>query len=71
MVPVAPQVDRVEGNDHQVTHADADLLLAARAEVGLGRLERLDPPDLDLVQRGMIAHSNASATTANATATST
>jgi hypothetical protein len=71
MVPVAAEVHGVDGDDHHMAHAWGDLLLAAGAQIGLGGLERLDPPDLDLVQRGMVAHSTASATTTNATATST
>jgi hypothetical protein len=71
VVPVTPEVHRVERNDDQVPDAGRDLLLAAGAEVGLGGLKGLDPSDLDLVQRGIIAHSRTSATTTNAAATST
>jgi hypothetical protein len=51
-----------------------DLLLAARAQVGLAGLERLDATDLDLAevgidQRGISAHSSSPATIANDNAT--
>jgi len=71
VVPVAAEIHRIERDDDEVPDARGDLLLAAGAEVGLGGLERLDAPNLDLVQRGMIAHNRMSATTTNAAATST
>ena len=70
-MPVAPEVDCLEGDDDEVPEPSCDLLLTARAEVGLGGLERLNAPYLDLVQRGRIAHSRMSVTTTNAAATST
>jgi hypothetical protein len=46
--------------------------MAAGADVGLHRLERLDTADLDRpVQRGISAHSSSPATTASAVATIT
>jgi hypothetical protein len=48
-VPVAAQVGGVEGDDHEVADAFGDVLVAAGAEVGLARLEGLDPTDLDSV----------------------
>ena len=47
-VPVAAQIRGVERHDDEVARARRDLLVAARAPVGLGGLERLDPPYLDL-----------------------
>jgi hypothetical protein len=48
-VPVAPQVGRLAGHNHHVTGPGSDLLLAAGTEVGLGGLERLQEPHLELV----------------------
>jgi hypothetical protein len=72
VVPVAAEVGGVEGHHHHVADAHADLLVAARAEIGLAGLVGLDRPDLDLVvQRGIDAHSNSTATTRKAAATKT
>jgi len=67
-MPVAAQVGRVEGHDDEVPGAGRDVLVAARAEVGLLRLVRLDAPDLYL---GIRAHASRSATTTNAATTNT
>jgi hypothetical protein len=47
-VPVAPEVWGVEGHDDEVADALLDVVVAARAVVALGRLEGMDPADLDL-----------------------
>jgi hypothetical protein len=66
-VPVPAQVGRLVGDDHQMADADIDLLVAAGAEVALRRLERMNHPDLDVVAyRGIRAHNNSAAVTANA-----
>ena len=70
MVPVPAQVGRVEGDDDDVTGARLDPLVAAGTEVALGRLVRLNAPDLYLGPRPA-AHSRRSATTTNAAATKT
>jgi hypothetical protein len=74
-VPVPAQVGRVEGHDHQMARAEGDVLVAARAQVRLDRLERVDPADLDLVSRraylGINAHSRRASITATAAATNT
>ena len=49
VVPVPAVVRDAGRHGDDVAHALGDVLLAAGAEVGLGRLVRLDPPDLDLV----------------------
>lgn len=41
-VPVAPEVWRLLGYDHEVSDADIDDAAATRAFVGLARLVRLD-----------------------------
>jgi hypothetical protein len=41
------QIGRVERHDDDMARARADLLVAARAEVVLHRLERVDQPNLD------------------------
>jgi hypothetical protein len=71
-VPVATEVRGV-GRDHdEVPDPGPDVLMAAGADVGLHRLERLDTADLDRpVQRGISAHSSSPATTASAVATIT
>ncbi len=65
-MPVAAEVGRVHGDDDQVADPDADLLVAARAAVGLAGLVRLDPAELYL---GIAAHSSATAITARAAST--
>jgi hypothetical protein len=72
MVPVASQVGRFMRHDDHVAHADADLLVAAGAEVRLAGLVGLHAPDLDVVaaaHRGSSAHRRSAATTAKAAAT--
>jgi hypothetical protein len=80
---MAPEVRGADRDHHDMTFAGADVLVAARAEVGLVRLVGLDPPDLHLFGGSRRATSllgshrvqprNAQATraaqTANATAT--
>ncbi len=71
-MPVAPEVRSFGRDHHEVPHPGPDVLMAAGADVGLQRLERLDTTDLDRpVQRGISAHSSKPATTANAVATIT
>jgi hypothetical protein len=38
----------VEGHDHEVPQPDRDLLRAARAQIGLARLERVDERDFEV-----------------------
>ena len=73
MVPVAPEVGLGDGHHDEVAHALRDLLVAAGAEVRLGRLKGVDPPDLDLrlVYLGIRAHSRRPIVTAKAAATRT
>jgi hypothetical protein len=47
LVPMAAQVRRVGGNGDVMARADGDLVMAPRADIGLGGLVRLHPPDLD------------------------
>ena len=70
---MAPEVRLVDGYHHEVAHPLGDLLVAARAEVGLAGLERVDPPDLDLrlVYLGIRAHSTRPIVTAKAATTKT
>jgi len=69
---VAAQVGIERRDHHQVPGAGRDLLLTPGAEIGLGRLERVDQADLDRsVQRGISAHTRRRAITANAAATMT
>jgi hypothetical protein len=42
-MPVPPQVRIPARDDYQVTEADRNLLLAARAHIRLAGLERMDP----------------------------
>jgi hypothetical protein len=72
VVPVAAQVGLLERDGHQMADALVDLLVAAGAEVALGRLVRMDPADLELVlYRGIRAHRRSRATIRNAAATYT
>ncbi len=48
-MPMPAEIRAVERDDHQVADAHADLLIAARAEVGLDGLVRLEAPNLDLL----------------------
>jgi hypothetical protein len=72
---MAPEVGRVAWHHGHVADADGDLLVAARAEVGLARLVGLDGADLDVVvgrcQRGSSAHNRSRATTTKAATTNT
>jgi hypothetical protein len=72
-MPVTTEVRGIHGHHDQMTCAGPDLLLTARAEVGLAGLERVDQKtDVDLVvQRGISAHSRITAMTARAAATMT
>ena len=75
------QVGVVERDHDEVAEAGHDVLVAAGAEVVLGRLVGVDPPDLDLVlwrsnpvrrrYLGISAHSTRASVTAKAAATST
>ena len=49
VVPVPPIVGVRGRNGDDMAHAFGDVLLAAGAEVQLGRLVRLDAPDLHLI----------------------
>ena len=46
---MASQVGRLAGHDHHVTGPGPDLLLATGTDVGLGGLERLHEPNLELI----------------------
>jgi hypothetical protein len=48
VVPVAAKVRRLQRDDDDMTGARRDVLVAAGAQVGLGRLEGLDPTHFDL-----------------------
>src|SRR5690606_6213294 len=49
VVPVAAQVGCLVGDGDDVAGAPGNVLVAPRAQVGLGRLVRLDAADLDVV----------------------
>lgn len=49
VVPVPAEVGSIERNNHEVADPHLDVLIAARAEVTLRGLERVDDADLDLV----------------------
>jgi len=49
LVPVASVLGHLDGHDDEVRDADADLLMAARAQVGLARLEGMDERNLQVV----------------------
>jgi hypothetical protein len=74
-MPMATILGRVERNHHQVAHSSGDVLIAARTDIGLCGLVRLDTPDLDSRSAGVFeAHpmkaqmtSNSATTTAAAT----
>jgi hypothetical protein len=69
---VAPVVGHVEGHHHEVTEAHGDFLEAARAHVGLARLEGVDEGNLEVVvvaYRGIAAHNTNRTTTRTAAAT--
>jgi hypothetical protein len=69
---MAPEIRRVGRHDHEMAGAGHDLLQAARTQVGLVGLKRMDQTDLDgSVQRGIRAQSRITAITANATITMT
>jgi hypothetical protein len=46
---VAAVLGDLQGHDDEVGEADGDLLIAARAQVGLARLERVDERDFEVV----------------------
>jgi hypothetical protein len=48
VVPVAAEVRVVQWDHDDVAHARGDLLVAARAHVRLGRLERVKAADFDV-----------------------
>jgi hypothetical protein len=50
-VPVAAKLRVTPWHYHHVADALRDLLLAARAEIGLPGLKRVHPADLDVVMR--------------------
>jgi hypothetical protein len=68
---VTPVLRHLDRNDDEVGDADADLLMAARAEVRLARLERVDERNLEVVvvRYPRNAHSSSTATTTNAAST--
>jgi hypothetical protein len=71
-MPVAPEIGRIGGNDHEMPSPGPDLLHAAGAQVGLVGLERVDQTDLDgSAQRGINAHSRITAITRKAAITIT
>jgi hypothetical protein len=72
VVPVSAKIWSLGRHDDDVSGARRDLLLATRADVGLDRLERLNPADLRRTdQRGINAHRSIPATIAAASATIT
>jgi hypothetical protein len=73
-VPVPAQVGGIEGDDDEMTETLGDLLVAARAQVRLQRLEGLNATYLELVivgQRTPAAHSSNSSVTSSAPPTIT
>jgi hypothetical protein len=71
-MPVAPEIGLVGGNDHEMPGPRPDFLHAARAQVGLVGLERVDQTDLDgSAQRGIKAQSRITAITTKAAITIT
>lgn len=73
---MAPVIRRVERHNHVVTEAHGDVLQAARAQVLLARLKRVDERDLDVLARIGIAqpknaHASSTITTSTAAATIT
>jgi hypothetical protein len=71
-MPVAPVLGDLERHDDEVGEADGDLLVAARAEIGLARLEGMDERNLEVVvvRYPRRAHSRSKTHTAKAAATS-
>jgi hypothetical protein len=55
-MPVSAQVRSIAGDDHDVAETFGDLLLAARAEVGLASLVGLDRHDVDPLVEWFGAH---------------
>lgn len=45
-MPVAPEIGGVQGHDDEMARSSPDLLVAARTDVLLASLERLDTPKL-------------------------
>jgi len=73
-MPVPAEIRRVERHDDDVADAGDDVLVAARAQIVLGRLVRVQDADLHLAdasQRGIRAHKINSAATTKAAATYT
>ena len=56
MVPVPAQVRCARRHDHHVAHADADPLIAPRADVGLARFIGLNRADEVVVGGGLVGH---------------
>jgi len=79
LVPVATQVGCVFGHRHVVADTRRDRAVAARTDVGLGRLVRLDAAQLDRPETAVPqahpqpnrAHSNSPTTAATAATTNT
>jgi hypothetical protein len=65
---VPSEVGCIERHHDDVAEPRRDLLVAARAQVGLGCLERVNPPDLYL---GISAHTTRAMVMAKAAATRT
>lgn len=65
---MAPVLGHLEGHHDEVSDAHADLLQAARAQVGLARLERVDERNLEvvLVRHPISAHNTSTRHTTTA-----
>lgn len=72
-MPMTAEVRRVEGDDDEMARAGRDVLVAARADVALGGLVRLDASDVDVVRghQPSKAHTTRAMQTMSAAATIT
>ena len=71
---MAPLLRHVERHHHEVADAHTDLLVAARTQVRLARLEGVDERDFEILAVAVYpsaAHSTSRMTTTNAAITST
>jgi hypothetical protein len=71
VVPVPAQVGSVEGYDDDVAGAGRDVLVAARADVALRGLVRLDASNLDVVHAAQPSKAQATKATQMTTAAAT
>jgi hypothetical protein len=71
---MASEIGRFPWDHHQVAGPRSDVVVATGAQVGLGRLERLDPPNLDVgvePRHPKSAHASSTAITTKAATTIT